>query len=99
MTTKVFTIKEFAAEIGEDYITTSALVKVLVGAGAAKEVGKRANPEGQRGKPSVLFEIPSEVELVLFGGEEVAPESASEIEVENLPVCPTRLADAELAVG
>ena len=64
--TKQVTINELAVSIGHDYQTTSALVKVLVGIGAAKEVGKRANPAGTRGKPSAIYEVENEIDLVIW---------------------------------
>lgn len=85
--TKNFTIKEFAAVIGEDYIVASSFIKVLVGAGAAKEVGKRP-AEGGKGKPSTVYEIDREIELELWQEEnqtenvESAPETEEKIKSE-----------------
>lgn len=67
---KILTINEFAALIEEDYITTSNFLKVLLKCGGVKEAGNKPNPEGVRGKPSKLFEIPHEIELVFFNDEE-----------------------------
>ena len=74
--TKNVTIKELSDLIQEDYLTTSALVKFLVKIGATKEVGKKPNPPGQRGKPSVIYEVPNLVELVFW-------EDKEEKEVDN----------------
>ena len=63
---KQVTIKQLAEMIEEDYLTTSALVKFSVKLGAIKEVGKEKLPEGTRGKPSMLYEVPNEVLLVFW---------------------------------
>ena len=70
------TVSEFATAIKHDYQTTAAFVKVLVGIGAAREVGKRAQPSG-RGKPSTEYEFDNEIDLVIW------PEL---VEVEKNPV-------------
>lgn len=63
---KTLTIKQLAEAIQEDYLVTSALVKFLVNKGIVKEVGKETRPEGARGKPGLLYEVPNEVELVFW---------------------------------
>ena len=76
---KKVTIKELAAMLGEDYLTTSSIVKFATKLGAIKELPeKRSNPEGKRGKPSSLFEVPNEVVLVFW-----KPTSEDTIEVES----------------
>lgn len=82
--TKNFTIKEFAAVIGEDYVVASSFVKILVSAGAAKAVGKRP-AEGGKGKPNTVYEIEREVELELWQEEneiETSPETEEKIKSE-----------------
>lgn len=54
--TKNLTIKEFSEIIQQDYISTTALVKLMVMVGAAKHVGQR-KVDGQKGKPSSVYEI------------------------------------------
>ena len=56
---------EIANLIKCSYGEANALIAVLVAKGIAKEVGKRPNPTG-RGKGSTLFEIPNEVNLMLW---------------------------------
>jgi hypothetical protein len=71
MNKKQMTVSEFAESIKHDYQTTSAFVKVLMGIGAAREVGKRPQAGG-RGKPSTIYEFDQEIELALWENE-VAP--------------------------
>ena len=66
MKTKDVTINELAQSIGHDYQTTSALVKILVGIGAAKQNGFRAQEAGKRGKPSAIYSIDNEIDLVIW---------------------------------
>ena len=56
------TVNEIADRLGVEYITASALVKLLVSQGAAKEVDKRPSPNG-RGKPSIVYELDSKITL------------------------------------
>jgi len=78
MNKRQMTVAEFAQSIQHDYQTTSAFVKVLMGIGAAREVGKRPQAGG-RGKPSTIFEFDQEIELALWENE-VAPEVAPVVE-------------------
>lgn len=81
---KNFTINELAEEIGEPYLVVSAFLKLLVKAGVVREVGKQKNPEGTRGKPSVIYEVPKEVNLVLWLDEnEGEPEKSVDVGVNN----------------
>lgn len=80
------TIKELAAQMGEEYLTVSALVKLLVKIGAVKKCGKRANPEGTRCKPSTIYEIPRETVLAFW--EDNEGEENAEVEAEAAPVVP-----------
>lgn len=63
---KNVTIHELAELLGEEYLVVSSLVKFMVKNGIAKEVGKRPNPAGQRGKPASIYEIPNEATLVFW---------------------------------
>jgi hypothetical protein len=54
--TKELTIKEFSEIIQQDYLATTALVKLMVTVGAAKECGS-PTVAGQRGKPAKIYEI------------------------------------------
>jgi len=62
MQTKNLTIKEFSEIIQQDYLATTALVKLMVTVGFAKEVGSN-KVEGQRGKPSKIYQIESSMEV------------------------------------
>lgn len=73
MNTKNLTIKEFGEIIEQDYLTATALVKLMVKVGAAKEVGKRT-VDGQRGKPSVVFEIAQDFDLSFWPDEDTVNE-------------------------
>lgn len=93
MNNKNVTIAEFQAMLGEgyDYLMVSAFVKFLVKSGVAKEVGKKAMPAGQRGKPSTVYEIPNEVEIVFWDNADgsetvpVVPESGVELPASENP--------------
>ena len=65
---KNLTIKEFSEIIQQDYLTTTALVKLMVTVGAAKEVGSN-KVEGQRGKPSKFYEIEKDFDLEFWQDE------------------------------
>lgn len=71
-----------------DYLMTSSLVKFLVLIGAAKAVGKKS-ADGGRGKPSIIYEIDNEFDIVLW--EDKASEiienqaNTSEVAPENTP--------------
>ena len=77
------TIKEIAAQSGDEYGEVSGLIKMLERRGLAKAVGHKANPPGIRGKPSTIYEIESAFDFVLFEEKEIAP--AIEIPAEILP--------------
>ena len=84
---KNLTIKEFATLISEEYVVAASLMKFLVKTGVAKEVGKQKNPEGVRGKPSVIYEVPNDAALVFFDEEEAkqnAEEGAEFVETEQV---------------
>jgi hypothetical protein len=70
--TKNLTIKEFADIIGEDYPVATAMIKLLVRTEQAKAVGKQKLPDGQRGKPSVIYEIPNEADFAFWNEEGVS---------------------------
>jgi len=78
------TIKNLATEINQDYQTTSALVKILVSIGAAKQVGFQAQEAGKRGKPSAIFELDNEFEMVFR--EDNVPEIENTEKVVDSPV-------------
>jgi len=59
------TVKQLSKELGCEYLEASSLIKLLVNQGVVKEVGKLP-ATGGRGKPSSIFEIPNEVELVFW---------------------------------
>ena len=65
---KNLTIKEFSEIIQQDYLATTALVKLMVTVGAAKEVGQR-KIAGVRGKPSSVYEIDKDFELEFWQDE------------------------------
>ncbi len=68
--TKNLTIKELAEIIGQDYLVTSSLVKVMIAAGAAKAIGKRPHVvAGTKGKTSTVYEVENEFTLVLWESE------------------------------
>jgi hypothetical protein len=66
MITRKVTIKELAESIGHDYQTTSGFVKVLVSIGAIRKAGFKPQEDGKRGKPSEMFEVDNEVDLVFW---------------------------------
>lgn len=100
MQKKQVTIKEFASMIDEDYIVASALMKLLEKMEAAVPVGTRKT-EGQRGKPSLIYEIDQEVVLEFWQDKPeenvvTAPEAAT----LSIPeVAPEKLATPEAAVS
>lgn len=73
------TIKEIAAQSGDEYGEVSGLIKMLERRGLAKAVGHKANPPGVRGKPSTIYELDGAFDFVLFEENEIAPENAPEI--------------------
>jgi hypothetical protein len=75
--TKELTIKEFSEIIQQDYLATTALVKLMVMVGSAKEVGKRTI-EGKKGKPSTIYSIEKDFELEFWQDE---PEKVENIEI------------------
>lgn len=87
--TKQVTIKELSESLGEDYLTTSALVKFCVKLGAVKEVGKKSNPPGQKGKPAVVYEIPNLVELVFWDENDTTEVDPKENKTEEIPPAET----------
>jgi len=68
--TKTLTIKQLSAELGEDVVYVTGLVKVLVNQGVIKEVGKAPKAEGERGRASTIYEVPNEAVLVFWNDEE-----------------------------
>jgi hypothetical protein len=96
--TKNLTIKQLAEALQTDYLAASALVKFFVEQGIAKKVGNLV-VEGQRGKPSAIYEIPNVVELVFWdedeankelaeiteGAPEITGEAVAAPQTENLP--------------
>lgn len=50
------TIGDVEKRLGVEYATASAVVKLMVAAGAGKEVGKRPTPTG-KGKPATIYEL------------------------------------------
>ena len=95
---KTVTIKELAAILGEDYLTTSSIVKFATKIGAMKELPeKRANPAGQRGKPSSLFEVPNEIVLVFWNDSEQA-ETSEPVNSELVNVEPVKTEPVEPVV-
>lgn len=84
--TKNTTIKELAALIEEDYQTTAGLIKFLLKGGMVKEVGSKP-ADGGRGKPSKIYEIPNEVELVFWEDTQNSetPEKSNEEKEDALP--------------
>lgn len=65
---KNLTIKEFSEIIQQDYLVTTALVKLMVTVGAAKENGKKSTP-GQKGRASTVYEIEKDFELEFWQDE------------------------------
>lgn len=80
---KNLTIKEFSEIIQQDYLATTALVKLMVTVGAAKEVGSN-KVEGQRGKPSKVYEIWSSFEVDFWKDEDAEKEIDSPAETANV---------------
>ena len=62
MMTKVMTVAEFAEMNGLDKVHANSFLHVCVAQGVVKVVGSRKF-EGAPGKPSTLFEVPSEMTL------------------------------------
>lgn len=56
---------QLAERLGVDYVVASSLLKLMVSRGAAKEVGKIKTSLTGKGKPSTVYEIPSEFTLSL----------------------------------
>ena len=77
---KNLTIKELAELIHEDYLTTSNLVKLMVGAGAATKVGKRPNAPGVKGKTADVYATNNEFTLVLWENTESKSEEQPIVE-------------------
>ena len=62
---KILTIKQLSEVMKCDYAVASSLVKIMVAQGACKATGK-ASVDGQKGKPSTTYEVPSSFSLSLF---------------------------------
>lgn len=78
---KNVTVKQLAESLGEEYVTTAALIKLLVSQGVIKEVGKQP-ATGGRGKPSSIYQIDNEVTLVFWNDEDqVKEDKLEEIQV------------------
>lgn len=60
----ILTVNEVAQKLGVEYITATAIVKLMVTQGAAKEVGKRPTATG-KGKPSTMYEVPDTFTITL----------------------------------
>jgi len=60
------TVKDLAELIGQDILVTNGLIKFLESQGQVKNIGKVPMTPGQRGKPSTLWAIPSEITMVLW---------------------------------
>ena len=58
------TTQELADKIGIDYANWRGLLAFLIKRGLAKEIGQQKK-EGVKGKPSVVYEIQSRIELDL----------------------------------
>jgi len=77
MQTKNLTIKEFSEMIQQDYLATTALVKLMVTVGSAKPVGQR-KVDGQKGKPSTVYAIEKDFEVEFWQDE---PEKVENTEI------------------
>jgi hypothetical protein len=80
---KNLTIKEFSEIIQQDYLATTALVKLMVTVGFAKEVGSN-KVEGQRGKPSKIYEIESSMEVEFWQNEEDETAVDNQADCDNI---------------
>lgn len=58
------TIGDLEKQLGVEYGTASAIVKLMVARGAAKECGKRPTATG-KGKPATIYEL-SESFVIAF---------------------------------
>lgn len=95
MNKKQITIKEFAEMVDVDYIVASSVMKFLEKVEAAVPIGTRSTP-GQRGKPSLVYEVDQEVVLE-FWQDEVAPvEIVSQAAVAEIPEVKTAETPAEI---
>lgn len=56
---------QLAQRLGVDYVVAASLLKLMVSKGVAKEAGKIKTSLTGKGKPSTLYEIPSEFTLSL----------------------------------
>jgi len=74
---KILTIKEFAEITGMEYAMASQVIALMVDVEQAKATGKKSI-EGQRGKPSVTYEIPAVVSFQ-FWDEVTGEENKSDI--------------------
>ena len=88
---KLLTIKEIAQNLGANYIEASGLVKILVTQGALKQVGSRSI-DGQRGKPSAVFEVPEVIELVFWQDGEIS--MANPVDSVNTDILPDVLLES-----
>jgi hypothetical protein len=59
-------IQEFANVHKCDYVEAAGTMRFLLHKGVAKKVGKRRSSPFGRGKPTDIYEIPSEVSLKLI---------------------------------
>lgn len=60
------TAKQLGERLGVEYAVAANLVKLIVGSGQGKEVGK-VDMNGAKGKPAVIFELPDVFTLSLVG--------------------------------
>lgn len=84
-----FTIKEYVEylnktvnhEAGEtpfDYLLVSGMINFFVKCGVITDTGETKSVEGQRGKPSKIYEFPESQEVVFWEKPEpVAPEAVT----------------------
>jgi hypothetical protein len=59
------TIQEFATAHKCEYVEAAGTIRFLRHKGIAKKVGKRYAPFGGRGKPTDVYQIPTEINLKL----------------------------------
>jgi len=81
------TVAEFADSQGIEYLQASALMGFLVAQRIAKENGNAPKEARTRGKPSKLYTIPAEAEIVFFSDDEAVPNEVPPVP-EVVPVAP-----------
>jgi hypothetical protein len=98
----VLTARELAVRLGlsakKDYVAVAGLLKILEAQGAVKPVGKRPflDADGKQtiGRPSVLYDVPSELVLRVPASDPVVVAPAPVAVVEETVAVTEEVADA-----